>query len=249
MCKNCETRNNLGIDTENYETKAKNQKQKNQGRNRQSKSAELKTAKTKPSQKGETKTPNSQTESHKRKTTTTSPQKHQASHERLKPGRRQPSHRLVDVDVKADGARVEVLEVVETGVANGLHLDCDGLAGTARSLVDVVRIAGRHLLGAEDLLGLGLVLVSGALDAGRLQDAELDFAGAGEREGGGLELGLLGEEELERASLAGVGGGDVKVEDCADRAGGGTVERGVVALLGHGGVDGDDQVRELGWKC
>jgi hypothetical protein len=117
---------------------------------------------------------NSQTENHRRNRTTPTP-----PHQRLKPGHRQPSHRLVDVDVKADGAGVEVLEVVETGVANGLHLDGDGLASAAGSLVDVVRVAGRHLLGAEHLVGLGLGLVSGALGAGRLQDAELDLAGAG----------------------------------------------------------------------
>ena len=134
------------------------------------------------------KSPNSQTRNHRRNHIIST-----ASHERLKLGHRQPSHRLVDVDVKADGARIEVLKVVETGVANGLHLDGDGLASAEGSLVDMVRVAGSYLLGAEHLVNLGLGLVSGALGTGRLEDAEFDLAGAGEGESRGLELRLLGE--------------------------------------------------------
>jgi hypothetical protein len=241
QCVKCEK---LGVHTEFYETKTEKQKSQDNTKKTKSKTAERKRSTDQSQTKQGRQNPNSQTESQRRNHLAPT-----ASHERLKPGHRQPSYRLVNVDVKADRARVEVLEVVETGVANGLHLDGDGLTSAAGSLVDVVRVASRHLLGGEHLVGLGLGLVSGALDAGRLQDAELDFAGAGHREGGGLELRLLGEEEVERASLAGVGGGDVEVEDGADRAGGGTVEGGVVALVGLGGVDGDDQVRELGWEC
>lgn len=229
-----------------YEVLRNKSKAESQGRNRPSKTERSRPTKLpKANQPRENSSPDRQ----RRKVTEETKPSSTASHERLKPGRRHPSNRLVDVDVKADGARVEVLEVVETGVANGLHLDGDGLAGAARSVVDVVRVAGSQLLVGENLVSLGLGLVSGALDTGGLQDAELDLAGAGEREGRGLKLGQFGEEELERAGLALVGSRDVEVEDRADGSGGGAVERGVVALLGLGGVDGDDQVRELGWKC
>ena len=94
-------------------------------------------------------------------------------------------------------------------------------------------------------MSLGLVLVSGALLGGAVEIAELHLAGAGQGEGGSLELLLLGEEEVGRAALVGKGGGDVEVEDAADAVRGCAVERGSVRLAGLGRVDGNDQVRKL----
>jgi hypothetical protein len=83
-------------------------------------------------------------------------------------------------------------------------------------------------------VGHGLVFVSGALDGGCVQVAEFNLAGAGQREGRSLELLLLGEQEIGRAALAGKGGGDVEVEDAADAARNGAVERSGVRLAGLG---------------
>jgi hypothetical protein len=167
------------------------------------------------------------------------------SHEQLKPGSRQPSLRSKNVDVKANRARVEVLEVVEASVVLGLELEGNGGASSTLVPGDVVSVARSQLDGAEALVNLGLGLVSGAGGDSSLKDAELDLAGAGEGESGSLELGLLGEEEVERAHFAGSRGGNVEVEDAADSAGSRAVEGGGVGLRGLGGVDGDDQVREL----
>jgi hypothetical protein len=168
------------------------------------------------------------------------------SHERLKPWSSHPLLGSKGVDVKADGARVEILEVVEACVTLGLHLDGVGRAlGHARALPDAVSIARNQLDTGKVTVGLGLVLVSGALDSRLVQVAELDLAGADQSEGGGLELGLLGEQEVGGAALVLPRGGDVEVEDGADGVRGGAVEGGGVCLGGLGGVDGDDQVREL----
>jgi len=85
----------------------------------------------------------------------------------------------------------------------------------------------------------------GALDRRLVQVAELHLAGAGQSVGRGLELGLLGEEEVGVAALVLPGGGDVEVEDGADVVSSRAVEGGGVGLVGLGGVDGEDQVREL----
>ena len=81
-------------------------------------------------------------------------------------------------------------------------------------------------------MSLGLVRVGGALHGGLVQVAELDLAGAGQSEGGGLQLGLLGEQEVGGAALVLPGSGDVKVEDGADGVRGGAVEGGGVGLVG-----------------
>jgi hypothetical protein len=94
-------------------------------------------------------------------------------------------------------------------------------------------------------VGLGLILEGGALDGRLVQVAELHFARAGQSEGGSLELGLLGEQEVGGAALILPRGGDVEVEDGADGVRGRAVEGGGICLVGLGGVDGDDQVREL----
>ena len=95
-------------------------------------------------------------------------------------------------------------------------------------------------------MGHGLVREGGgALDGRLVQVAELHLTRAGQSEGRGLELGLLGEEEVGRAALVPPGGGDVEVEDGADVVRGRAVEGGGVCLVGLGGVDGKDQVREL----
>lgn len=83
------------------------------------------------------------------------------------------------------------------------------------------------------------------MDGRLVQVAELHLTRAGQSEGRGLELGLLGEEEVGRAALVPPGGGDVEVEDGADVVRGSAVEGGGVRLVGLGRVDGEDQVREL----
>lgn len=118
--------------------------------------------------------------------------------------------------------------------------------GHARALPDAVRVARNQLDGGECAVGHGLVGEGGsALDGGLVQVAELHLARAGESEGGGLELGLLREEEVGGAALVPPGLRDVEVEDGADVVGGSAVEGGDVGLVGLGGVDGEDQVREL----
>lgn len=95
-------------------------------------------------------------------------------------------------------------------------------------------------------MGHGLVGEGGGALHGRLvQVIELHLAGASQSEGGGLELGLLGEEEVGGAALVPPGLRDVEVENGADVVGGSAVEGGGVGLVGLGGVDGEDQVREL----
>lgn len=95
-------------------------------------------------------------------------------------------------------------------------------------------------------MGHGLVGEGGgALHSRLVQVAELYLAGAGQSGGRGLELGLLGEEEVGGAALVSPGLRDVEVEDGADVVGGSAVEGCGVGLVGLGGVDGEDQVRKL----
>lgn len=169
-----------------------------------------------------------------------------ASHQKLEPGSRQPSLHSIDVHVQADGARVVVLEVVEACVVLWLHLDGDGGASWAWALEDLVGIARNNFHVHWRHGGVGtLVVIGRALHGWVSQDAELDFARTSQGESRGLKLRLLGEQELHRADLALGRAGNVEVEDAADRAGGGAIERGRVDGLGLVRVDWDDQVREL----
>ena len=56
---------------------------------------------------------------------------------------------------------------------------------------------------------------------------------------------MLGEEKDQRAGLAGVGGGKVEVEDCADAGRDGAVVLRAEGFVGLSGVDGDDEVGVL----
>ena len=175
--------------------------------------------------------------------------------------------RLVrDVDVEADSyersarcreewaeagvltARVEVLEVVEASIPNSLHLYRQGLASIAAAAKGHEVLGGAWLsdeVFGDTFQGLRLVGVRGAVLCSGLEDGELELSIAGEGVSGGFELVLLWEEEGQGAGLVGVPGGDVEVEDRRDRARGCAVEGGSVRLVGLGGVDGDDKVREL----
>lgn len=148
-------------------------------------------------------------------------------------------------DVQANRRRVVVLEVVEASVANGVNLKRDGLASRAVKGGNQVAVAGRDAGGAVGLLDAGLVVVGGALARRAREAGEADVAGAGEGEGGGLEVLLLGEEEDEAALLALVLVGDVEVEDGGHAAGEVAKVRGAGGVVGRVLVDGDDQVGEL----
>jgi len=172
--------------------------------------------------------------------------------------------RLCDRDVKADGcesisigsydddddegeltARVEVLKVLQLRVTSGVHPDPDRLASRARVRRDSVRIAGNELEVVEVLVDLRHGFVRGVLGSRCLQDSELEGAVAAELVVGRLHRALGWQEELEGAGLAGVGGGDVEVEDGGLGAGGEAVEavaEGFILVLL---VDVDDEVGEF----
>lgn len=147
--------------------------------------------------------------------------------------------------IHANGTRVVILEVLERKVTRAAHLVRDTLTrgaikrisspAAARHDVEgsALAVLGRLVAPRRLLIGVGLELGDGAL------------AGARESEGGGLEVGLLGEEEDGGAFFARVRGGDIKVEDGAGVAVYFAVVLGAVGLVGVLGVDRDDQVRVL----
>lgn len=84
----------------------------------------------------------------------------------------------MDVDIKADRAGVEVLEVVEACLL-GFHLDADGAASGTLAFPEVIGIAGNDLLSGKDGVDLGLGGVGSTLLGRGGQEAEFDFTGAG----------------------------------------------------------------------
>lgn len=161
---------------------------------------------------------------------------------------------LASGDEQTDGAWVPVLEVVEAGSRDRADSVRDSLASGARE-------AGNNGGGtrgdsevAEVSLDAALSGVGGRVGGHGGQLREVNLAVAGEAEGRGLELVLLGEEEDKRAS-ASVGLGDVEVEDGADVGGDGAVVGCAERLVRRRGGDRDDQVRvlvlavEVGWAA
>jgi hypothetical protein len=147
--------------------------------------------------------------------------------------------------IHANRARIVVLEVVERKVASRTHLVRNRLARGTRSRRNNVRVTRgnahrgqvAHLAG---LVGPRSLSISGLAELG-----EAARAAAGDGVAGCGEVLLRGEEEEHGALLAGVGGGDVEVEDGA----GGLVDFAVVGCAhggaGRAGGDRDDQVGVL----
>lgn len=108
-----------------------------------------------------------------------------------------------------------VLEERETKITSAANLNALGRArGTLRG-ANRVRVARRRRA-ASKLRLLGWAVVPGRLlVGGGAQGGEDEVAVAGDVVAGGLELGLLGEEEDGAAGFARVAVGDVEVEDCA----------------------------------
>jgi hypothetical protein len=160
---------------------------------------------------------------------------------------------LAGSNVQAKRTWVIILEELKISTRHGADLVTDSLAGWAGEGRYDGRSTWSDGLGSE-VLGHTLVGVGGRLggDGGEL--LEVDGAVAGEGEGGGLEVFLLGEEEDERAG-AGVGGWDVEVEDGGDGGGDCAVVFCAGGLVWGGGVNWDDQVGvlvlavEVGWAA
>lgn len=149
-------------------------------------------------------------------------------------------------DEQADRRRVPILKVGEAERSGGAGKDGKGrssLAGTSGDDVAVSRgnVVDRTEVALDSRAG-AVADVQGSR-GGEL--VELDTAGAGHGEVRGLELGLGGEEEDNAALLAGVAGGDVKVEDSAVAGAQVGVVLGAVGSAGGVLVDGDDGVRGL----
>jgi hypothetical protein len=161
---------------------------------------------------------------------------------------------LASGDEQTDGAWVPVLEVVEAGSRNRVDLVRDSLAGGAREACNNGGGTRGDSEAAEVSLDAAFGGVGGLVGGHGAQLLEVNLAVAGEAEGGGLELVLLGEEEDKRAS-ASVGLGDIEVEDGADVGGDGAVVLCAESLVRRRGGDRDDQMRvlvltvEVGWAA
>ena len=153
-----------------------------------------------------------------------------------------PSADLALPDVKTDGARVVILEVLQHVVPTGANLITHSLSRRTVAARDGVRVARRKASAPQITSLHGLVVVRGLLVRRRLEHADIHHAGAGRRVAGCLEVLLHGEEEHERARLAGVGGWDVEVEDGADAPADLAVVLRSVRLVGRCGVDWHDEV-------
>lgn len=129
---------------------------------------------------------------------------------------------------------VRILEQAEAGVLFGRHLNGDLLTGRTGELGNVVGVAGLDGDVLAVLVALRHVIVCGVLLGRRRHLREGQFAGAGEGVGRGLELALLGEEELELASGIFGRGWDVEVGDGGDGTISGQVVLGAVAVFGIG---------------
>jgi hypothetical protein len=153
--------------------------------------------------------------------------------------------RLTASDVGSDGAWVVVLEVLKGEVTLAADLVADGLASSAGTRGDGVRVAGGDTHGGKVRLLTGLVGVSSLLVGWALELGEVDLAGAGDGEGRGLKVLLLGEQENKRAGLARVRRRNVEVKDRAGVAVDLAVVLGAVSLVGLLRVDRYDEVGVL----
>lgn len=157
------------------------------------------------------------------------------------------NHVLLGLDVETERARVVILEPVELVATGSAHLVGSNLAGDfrARSGSNSDGAATSERPSAKVRDSGGGVGVRSRLTSGAGELGECDVSGTRGRVVGGLELAAEGQGEDEGASHAGIGGGDVEVEDCAD--GGADVAEVLGARGGGwgGAVNWDDQVGVL----
>jgi hypothetical protein len=119
------------------------------------------------------------------------------------------------------------------------------LSSRTREGRDAVRIARSDREVTKVLLDARRVVVSCGRSGRGGQFGHVDLAISAERVRGRLQVGLVGEEEDERAGLAGVGGRDVKVEDGRDGGRNLAIVRRAFGGVGRRGVNRHDQVRVL----
>jgi hypothetical protein len=173
---------------------------------------------------------------------------------------------LVSDDLFESGVKDSYLEVGQAKATSAAGKDGHGGASLASTSGDHVAVS-RGSIGNHAEVGLDS-RASRVVDVERSSRGkliELDTTRARHGEAGGLELGLLGEEEDDAALLAGVARGDVEVKDGA--VAGAQVGKVLSSVggAGHVLVDGDDGVRGLvgttgrsaagsrgrhrGWRC
>lgn len=164
------------------------------------------------------------------------------------------SSHLANGDVSTDWAWVVVLEVLQVKAISGRDLHADTLTSGASHAGNEVLVAGSDVGdGVADVAGSGNSVVGGLLSGWSSERGNLHATLAVEGEGRGLQIILLGEEEDERASLAGVLGLDVEVEDAAHSWGDGGEVRGTLSDRWVGRVDWHDEMwvlvstAQVGW--
>jgi hypothetical protein len=152
---------------------------------------------------------------------------------------------LALANIHAKRRWVVVLEEVESISTLATHLVRHSLPSSTRTRSNNIGIT-RGKAHASQVAGLaGLVSPRGLLVGRAAQLREAALSAARGSVAGGLEVLLVGEQEDDRACLAGVGGRDVEVEDGASGLVDFAVVRGAGGVIGRAGVDGDDQVRVL----
>jgi len=154
--------------------------------------------------------------------------------------------RLASADVKSKRARVIVLEELESKTAGRGKLKADGGTGWALVGADDVGVARLEAADGTVLESLRwLVGVCGALVGGAGQNVRNKTTLTVEAVRASLELVQLWEQEDEGASLAGVRGRNVKVEDGRDGAVDSAVVLSAVSGVWRARRDWHDQVRVL----
>jgi hypothetical protein len=152
---------------------------------------------------------------------------------------------LALADVHANGAWVVILEVVDGEVTAAANLVAHSLASFAIARLDGVGVAGAELHGSK-IPSLSRSVAPSSLCVGiALELADGAFSLTRDCVVGGLKVRFLGQHEHGRASLTGVRGRDIEVEDGADVGADRAVVRGAISLVGVLGVNGYNQMRVL----
>jgi len=152
---------------------------------------------------------------------------------------------LALADVHANGAWVVILEVVDGEVTAAANLVAHSLASFAVARLDGVGVAGAELHGSK-IPSLSRSVAPSSLCVGiALELADGAFSLTRDCVVGGLKVRFLGQHEHGRASLTGVRGRDIEVEDSADVGADRAVVRGAIGLVGVLGVNGYNQMRVL----
>jgi len=154
---------------------------------------------------------------------------------------------LANPNVSPQRTRVEILEELHAQSTRAHKLKRSPSTRGALMARHDVRMAGLKARDGPDATdgSFGHGVVGGLLRRRRRQLVDGDPAPTVERVRRSLQRRLLGEEEDERAGLAGVRGGQIEVEDGAFLWGDGAVVLRAVGLVGLGRVDGYDEVREF----